>query len=183
MDGPFWVDLRAPHMSVDPASVTLTTTSKAILPVANLPVLGGNYFSYLGKAVRMRIWGQMTAVATPGNLTVQLYWGTGADANGTVVATSAATALTAGTTLSWEVDLLIRCRALGVSGSLIGHGMVNANVGLIASTLQPVMIPASAAAAVTVDLTQNYVLSPQMIASGSAGSAVVVHDFTYEALN
>ncbi|MBA0085175.1 MAG: hypothetical protein HRJ53_09275 [Acidobacteria bacterium Pan2503] len=131
----------------------------------------------------MRIWGQMTAVATPGNITALLYWGTGADANGTILGTTAATALTAGTALSWELDLLIRCRTLGSGGALITHGMLNANVSLIASTLQPVMIPASSAAAVTVDLTANNVMSPQMIASGSAGSAVIVHDYTYEALN
>ena len=183
MDGPFWVDLRAPHMSADTASVTLLTTSTAIIPTANFPVLGSNYFGFVGKIVRMRVWGQMTAAATPGNLTCQLYWGTNANANGTVIVASAATALTAGTSLSWELDLTCRCRAIGATGQLIGHGMFNSNVSLVASTLQPVMLPASAAVAVTVDLTQNYVLSPQFIASGTAGSTVIVHEFTFEALN
>jgi hypothetical protein len=183
MDGPFWVDLRAPHMSADAASVTLLTTAVAVVPTANLPVLGSNYFGFIGKAVRIRLWGQMTAVATPGNLTGSLYWGNGASANGTVVQSFAATALTAGTALSWEWDILVRCRTLGASGALIAHGMFNANVALIGSTLQPVMMPASSAAATTVDLTANNVLSPQLAASGSAGSAVIVHELTWEALN
>ena len=183
MDGPFWVDLRAPHMNADNASVTILTTSTPIMATGLFPVLGSNYFGFVGKIVRMRLYGQMTAAATPGNLTVQLYWGTNAAANGTIVGTTAATALTAGTALSWELDLLVRCRAIGTSGSLITHGMFNANVALVASTLQPVMIPASAAAPVTVDLTAANVLSPQFIASGTAGSAVIVHDFTFEALN
>ena len=184
MDGPFWVDLRAPHMSADAASVTLSTTALAMLPVANLPALGSNYFAYVGKAVRMRIWGQITTGATPGNLTVNLYWGTGAAANGTVIVTSAATALTASqTNLSWELDLFVRCRALGATGSLIGHGMRNANVAVISATLQPVMLPASAAAPVTVDLTQNYVLSPQILRSGSTAESIIVHEFIYEAMN
>ena len=183
MDGPFWVDLRSPHISADAASVTILTTATAILPVANLPVLGSNYFGFVGKAVRMRVRGQMTAAATPGNITVTLYWGTGANANGTIVVTSAATALTAGTSLSWELDLFVRCRALGSSGSLMAHGMFNANVALVASTLQPVMLPASAASATTVDLTQNFVLSPNFAASGTAGSTVIIHEFTFEALN
>ena len=184
MDGPFWVDLRAPHINADVASVTLATTYKAALPVANLPVLGSNYFGYVGKCVRLRVWGQITTGATPGNIQAGVYWGTGADANGTIIVQSAATALTASqTNLSWELDLLIRCRALGVSGSLIGHGMLNANVAVVASTLQPVMLPASAAAAVTVDLTQNFVLSPQILRSGSTAESLIVHDFTYEALN
>jgi|SRR5215831_9156283 len=186
MDGPFWVDLRAPHMAADAASVTLTTTAKAILPVANLPVLGSNYFGFIGKAVRMRIWGHMTAVATPGNLGLNVYWGTGADANGTAIGTytgASTSALTAGTTLTWEWDIFIRCRTLGASGSLICHGMLNANPALIASSLQPIIHPLSAAAGVTVDLTANNVISPQMIATGSAGTAVIVHEFTFEALN
>ena len=183
MDGPFWVDLRAPHMAADAASVTILTTATALLPIANFPVLGSNYFGFVGKCVRMRVWGQMTAAATPGNLTVTLYWGTGASANGTLLATSAATALTAGTALSWELDLLIRCRAIGATGSLIVHGMFNSNVALVASTLQPVMIPASAASATTCDLTANNVLSPQFSASGTAGSTVIPHEFTFEALN
>jgi hypothetical protein len=184
MDGPFWVDLRAPHISADVASVTLAATYKAMVPVANLPPLGSNYFSYVGKAVRIRLYGRITTGATPGNMQIGMLWGTGADANGTTIMQSAATALTATqTSLTWECDMLIRCRALGVTGALIGHGMFNANVAVVASTLQPVMLPASAPAAVTVDLTQNFVLSPQFLRSGSTAESIQVHEFTYEALN
>jgi hypothetical protein len=184
MDGPFWVDLRAPHISADVASVTLLGTALALVPVANLPALGSNYFSYVGKAVRIRMYGRISTGATPGNLTVALYWGNGTAANGTIIMQTAATALSATqTNLTWECDMLIRCRALGVTGALIGHGMFNANVGVIASTLQPVMMPASAPAQVTVDLTQNFVLSPQALRSGSTAESMQVHEFTYEALN
>lgn len=184
MDGPFWVDLRAPHLSTDPASVTLTTTALALLPSANLPVLGSNYFNYVGKVVRMRMFGRISTGATPGNMTAVLYWGTNAAANGTILAQTAAVALTASqTNLTWEWDMLVRCRALGVSGSLMAVGMFNANVGVLASTLQPVMMPASAPAAVTVDLTQNFFLSPQFLRSGSTAESIQVHEFIYEALN
>jgi hypothetical protein len=184
MDGPFWVDLRAPHISADVASVTLAATYKAMVPIANLPVLGSNYFSYVGKAVRIRTYGRLTTGATPGNMQIGLLWGTGADANGTTIAQSAATALTATqSNLTWECDMVVRCRALGVTGSLIAHGMFNANVAILASTLQPVMIPASAPAAVTVDLTQNFVLSPQFLRSGSTAEALQVHELTFESLN
>ena len=184
MDGPFWVDLRAPFMATDAAAVTLSTTALALLPTANLPVLGANYFSYVGKAVRMKLYGRITTGATPGNMTAVLYWGTNAAANGTILVQTAATALTPSqTNLTWEWDMLIRCRALGSSGSLIAFGMFNANVGVLASTLQPVMLPASAPAAVTVDLTQNFVLSPQFLRSGSTAEAMTVHDFLFEALN
>jgi hypothetical protein len=173
-------------MSADNASVTLLTTNVAILGNEKLPVLGSSYFGYVGKAVRMRIWGQITAVATPGNLGLAVYWGNNTAANGTSIGSytaAAGSALTAGTALTWEWDIFIRCRALGASGSLLCHGMFNANPALVAASLQPIIFPLSAAAPVTVDLTVANFLSPQMSASGSAGSAVVVHEFLFEALN
>ena len=184
MDGPFYVDTRAPHLSADVAAVTLSTTDKALIPVANLPILGSNYFSFIGKLVRLRMFGRITTGATPGNGTVDVYWGSGADANGTIICSSAAVALTASqTNLTWELELFIRCRAMGASGSLFGLGMFNANVGVLASTLQPVMIPASAPAAVTVDLTAANVISPQFKRSGSTAETMQVHDFMFEAMN
>jgi hypothetical protein len=115
---------------------------------------------------------------------VGLLWGNGTDANGTTIMQSGTVALTASqTNLTWELDMLVRCRALGASGALIGHGMFNANVGVLASTLQPVMIPASAPAQTTVDLTANNVLSPQFLRSGSTAETLQVHEFLFEALN
>ena len=184
MDGPFWVDLRAPHIASDVAAVTLSTTAKAIVPVANLPILGSNYFSFIGKVVRMRLFGRMTTGATPGNMTASLYWGNGTDANGTAIQSTPATALVASqTSITWEWDMLVRCRQIGVSGSLFAFGMFNANVAIVASTNQPIMMPGSVPAPVTVDLTQNFVLSTQFLRSGSTAETIQVHEFIYEALN
>jgi hypothetical protein len=184
MDGQFYVDTRAPHISADVAAVTLTGTNKALLPIANLPILGSNYFSYIGKAVRMKLFGRMTTGATPGNGTFNMYWGSGVDATGTIIGSSAAFALTASqTSLSWNLELVVRCRALGATGSLLVMGLFSANVAVVASTLQPVMIPASIPAPVTVDLTVANVLSPQFLRSGSTVETMQVHDFIFEALN
>jgi len=184
MDGPFWVDLRAPHMNADVASVTLATTAKAMVPVANLPPLGANYFSYVGKAVRLTMQGRITTVATPGNMTFALYWGNGTDANGTIIAASSTVALIANqTAMTWRLEMMIRCRALGATGSLIALGMFSANPAVIASTAQPVMIPASTPAAQTVDLTANNFLSPQFSRSGSTAETIQVHEFAFEAMN
>jgi hypothetical protein len=184
MDGPFWVDLRAPHMNADAGSVTLAATAKAMVPIANLPVLGANYFAYVGKAVRLTLQGRLTTGATPGNMTCSLYWGNGTDANGTIVAASATVALIASqSNMTWRLEMMVRCRSLGATGSLIATGMFSANPAIIASTNQPVMIPASTAAAQTVDLTANNVLSPQFARSGSTAEALQVHEFAFEALN
>lgn len=185
MDGPFYVDSRAPFISADVAAVTLAATAKALIPAANIPVLGSNYFSYVGKAMRIRLFGRMTTAATPGNGQFSLYYGSGADANGVVVAQSAAFALTASqTNLSWMAEIIVRCRAMGAAGGLFATGKFEANVGVVASTLQPVMIPASApAVSASVDLTASLLLSPQFSRSGSTAETMQVHDVSYEALN
>jgi len=184
MDGPWYVDTRAPHISADVAAVTLSTTDLALVPVANLPVLGSNYFSYVGKACRITMFGRITTGTTPGNGTFDIYWGTGAAANGSIIGSSAAFALTASqTNLSWMLSLIIRCRALGATGSLLVTGDAQFNNAVVAASLQPLLVPASAPAAVTVDLTAANVISPQFKRSGSTAETMQVHDFLFESLN
>jgi len=183
-DGLYYVDSRQPFISADVAAVTMAATAKALIPAANIPVLGGNYFSFIGKAMRIRLFGRMTVAASPGNLTMQLMYGTGADANGVVLAASAATAITASqTNISWQCEYVVRCRSMGATGTLFCTGSCIANPAIIASTAQPMMIPASApAASAACDLTASLLLSPQVIQSGTAGT-IQVHDVLYEALN
>jgi ABC-type transport system involved in cytochrome c biogenesis permease subunit len=184
MDGPFYVDTRAPHISADVASVTLAAANKAIIPAANIPVLGSNYFSYVGKALRIKLFGRLTTAATPGNGQWNIYWGTGADANGTVIGSSAALALTANqANMSWFLEIVVRCRAMGVTGALLVTGEWAANVAVLSSSLQPALIPASVPAPVTVDLTASNIISPQFLRSGSTAETMQVHDVLYEALN
>lgn len=184
MDGQFYVDSRAPHLAADVAAVTLAVTDSALVPFANIPVLGSNYFSYIGKAVRISLFGRITTGATPGNGTFDIYWGNGTNANGTLLASSAAFALTASqTNLSWWCQIVARCRAQGSSGSLIVTGLTSFNNAVVATSLQPVLIPASAPAATTCDLTQANVISVQFKRSGSTAETMQVHEVLYEALN
>ena len=94
-----------------------------------------------------------------------------------------AAASTPGTERRPSRILFVRCRAIGSSGSLFAWGQMDFNNAVVASTLQPLMIPASAPAAVTVDLTAANVLSPQFKRSGSTAETLQVHDLTYEAMN
>lgn len=184
-DGLFYVDSRAPFIGGDVAAVTLATTAKALIPIANIPILGGNYFNFIGKAVRIRLFGRMTTVLTPGNGQFSLYYGSGADAVGTVIAQTAAVALTASqTNMSWQAEMIVRCRTLGNAGTLFCTGEFRANVAVLASSLQPILIPATApAASASVDLTSSQILSPQFSRSGSTAETMQVHDVSYEALN
>lgn len=185
MDGPFYNDLRTPFITGDIAAVTLAATAKAIYPPSNFPVLGGQYFSFIGKKLRIRMFGRMTTGATPGNGSWDIYYGTGADANGVVLASSAALALSASqTNLSWWLEVFVHCRSIGNAGTLFVTGKWGANPAVLASTLQPAMIPASApAVSGPCDLTAALIISPQFKRSGSTAETMQVHDLDVVAYN
>jgi hypothetical protein len=181
-DGNFYVDSRGPFIVADSAALTLSTSNQALLPLGNLPVLGSNYW-WAGKLVRIRMFGRITSGSTPGTVTFSLWWGSGAGANGTSLVSSAAITLVASQTcMSFEMELYVRCRAIGGSGvgSLLATGKIMFNSAVVATNLQ--MIPASAPAAVAVDLTAANVLSPQVLSSTTTDS-ITIHEFSFEAMN
>lgn len=183
MDGPFYRDLRAPFIITDVAAVTLAATNKALYPVGNVPAMGKDYW-WAGKKIALRAFGRITTVLTPGNLTLALLYGTGADANGvSVVASAAQTLLASQTNLSWEVELKVHCRSIGSAGTLFATGRAFFNTSVIAAG--DFLLPASAAAAsAAVDLTvASNILSLQVLRSGSTAETMQVHDLEIEALN
>lgn len=182
MDGAFYLDTRSPFCAANIGGVTLANTDKALYPVANFPALGANYFGFLGKKIRIKLFGQMTTAATPGNGAFDVYWGSGADANGTIIGTGTAVALTANqTNMSWVAEFDITCRAFGSSGALLCTGAATFNEAVLASHI---LIPATAPAQVTVDLTSaTNIVSVQYKRSGSTAETMQVVDMSVIALN
>lgn len=184
-DGIYYNDLRTPFMASDLATVTLATTAKALYTASAFPVLGGGYFSSVGKKLRIRLFGKITTVLTPGNGSFNVYYGSGADATGVILMTGAPVALTASqTNLSWEASIYVRCVTTGSTGTLYCTGKAHFNVGVIASTLQPIMLPASAAAVSgACDLTAANIISVQYLRSGSTAETITVQDMEVVAFN
>lgn len=184
-DGLLYNDLREPCIGADQAAVTLAATNKALYTASAFPSLGGQYFSRIGKKVRIRVFGKITTAATPGNLTLGLLYGTGADANGVVLASSAAIALIASqTNISWQAEFYVHCRSLGSAGTLFVDGSAKFGPAVIASTAQPILIPASAAVVSgACDLTSALILSVQALRSGSTAETMTVQDLEVIALN
>lgn len=183
MDGNFYNDLRAPFTTSDVTSVTLAATNKALYPVAVVPAMGKDYW-WAGKKVRLEVFGRITTAATPGNLTLALFYGTGADANGVSLAASAAQTLVASqTNISWRAELIVHCRTTGSAGALFCTGMAQFGTAVIAAG--SFLLPASApAASASVDLTvASNILSLQALRSGSTAETMQVHDITLTALN
>lgn len=183
MDGNFYSDLRAPFITSDVAAVTLAATNKALYPIANVPAMGKDYW-WVGKKVRIEAFGRITTAVTPGNLTLALFYGTGADANGVSLAASAAQTLIASqTNISWRCRLTIHCRSTGSAGTLFCTGEAQFGAAVIAAS--GFLIPATApAVSASVDLTvASNVLSLQALRSGSTAETMQIHELSVIAMN
>jgi len=95
-DGLFYNDLREPFVVTAPGAVTLTSTAKALYTPSQFPVLGGQYWSRVGKKLKICLRGIITTAATPGNGSFNVYYGNGTDPNGTLLMTGTAVALNRG---------------------------------------------------------------------------------------
>ena len=184
-DGLFYNDLREPFISSDLAAITPLATAVALYTPSSFPVLGGQYFARPGKALRVRLFGRCTSVLTPGNVSFAIYYGTGASANGVLLASSGAVAWSASqTNMSFMVEVDVTCRTTGSTGSLFCTGFAKFNVAAVASTLQPLLIPATApVVSAACDLTAALIISVQMIRSGSTAETAQVHQMQVIALN
>lgn len=184
-DGLFYQDTREPFIGADIPAVTLAATAKALYPTSNFPVLGGQYFSRIGKGLRIRMFGRMTTGATPGNGSFTVFYGSGADNTGVAIVTGTPVALVAnGTNLSWEAEFKVHARSLGNTGTLFCTGRANFNVGLLLSTAAPMLIPASApVVSGACDLTAANIISVQFLRSGSTAETMQVHDLEVVAIN
>ena len=182
MDGAFYLDTREPFIGADIAAVTLAATNKALYPASNFPVLGGQYFARIGKAVKIVLFGRITTVLTPGNITFGVYYGNGADATGVLLGSTTAQALTASqTNLSWRAEIDVHCRSIGSAGALFCTGMVKFNEAVVAPML---MLPASApVVSGACDLTAANIISVQAARSGSTAETMQVHDIKVVAMN
>lgn len=183
MDSPFYIDTREPVIIVPPAAVTLSTTDKALYTVAAFPSTLNQYFVRPGKKFRIRLFGQITTAATPGNGTFSIYYGTGADANGVILVASAANTLIASqTNASWQLDITITCRSQGATGTLFCDGSFDFTPSVVASGGG--LIPASApVVSAAVDLSAGLIISVQFKRSGSTAETMQVLDGEWQALN
>lgn len=185
-------DTLPPFALANVASVTLSTTDKALYAASAgvHPVFpNGWYNAYAGKRVRIRAIMQITTGTTPGNGTFDIYWGSGADANGTILASTAAVTWAASqTNRTCIIDIIASVRATGpttTSGSIIVTGWVSYDLALVtAANGNNVNIPASAPAAVaSLDLTGANIISIQLKRSGSTAETAQIVDWQFDSLN
>ena len=181
-DGLFYNDLREPFISTDLAAISPLSTAVALYTASSFPVLGGQYFARPGKALRIYLFGRCTSAATPGNVSFAVYYGTGASANGVLLASSGAVAWTASqANMSFFVEVDVTCRTTGSAGTLFCTGFAKFNEAAVAAGM---LIPATApVVSGACDLTAANIISVQMLRSGSTAETAQIHQMQVEARN
>lgn len=184
-DGLFYNDLREPFIAADQTAISPLSTAVAMYTPSAFPVLGGQYFSRPGKALKVQLFFRMTSAATPGNVSWAVYYGTGASANGVLLASSLPKAWLANQTNgSCYLETVVTCRTTGSAGTLFCTGFVMPHVAHVVSTLQPVLIPDTApVVSAACDLTAALIISVQMLRSGSTAETAQIHQMQVTALN
>ena len=166
------------------------TTAKTVIPATSLYTFAPNYFEE-GKILRVTATGGISnIVTTPGTITFQIMLGT------IVVWTSGAIQLNAvaHTTLPFVLDVLLTCRAIGVttSANFMGMGYVNGIMfTLTAAQVDAVNTPGEFPVPATLpavgtgfDSTIANILDFWVgFSISAAGNGVQVQQYAVEALN
>ncbi len=167
---------------VDGTALSNTTTATSILPAAAKFTLPANYMS-IGKVLRVTAKGRISnVVTTPGNLTFEVRFGNTAVFSGGAIAIST----TAHTNVTFIMDAMMTCRAIGASANLMGIGQfqteaLGATANIAVTSSLPVSAPAvgsnfDSTAAQVVDLFATWSVA-------SASNSIQVHEYTLESLN
>lgn len=94
-------------------------SANSILPAAAKYTLPQNYF-YIGKMIRINAWGRISSViTTPGTARFDVRFGSTVVFDGLAILLDT---VAAHTTMPWELDIVLTCRAIGATGNLFGQG-------------------------------------------------------------
>lgn len=168
---------------VDGVPLSNTVTPTSIIPAAAKFTLPANFFA-IGKALRVTAMGRVSnIVTTPGNLTLDVRFGSTVVFNGGAVALNA----TAKTNVTFKLVAYLTCRAIGAAANLMGIGefasesVTGAAAGVAAQASLPASAPAvgsnfDSTASQAVDLFATFSIA-------NAGNALTLHEYLLEALN
>jgi hypothetical protein len=187
-------ETRDPYLtSGDFTAVSPITTSISLIPILRVPATSlsfpAGYWLKPGRRWWIRMIGRMTTAATPGNVTLEIrhQTGTPTDAGGTILATSAAVAAGANkTNITWYAEFVVESRGdastfVPTATPLFAFIPEPSSVILPAAN-NPLVLPATAPAAVNVDATLAGTIHVDMKRSGSTAETVLVHDLAVNAM-
>lgn len=172
--------------TADGTQILNSTTQASIIPAAAKFTLPANHFNMVGKRIRMAASGRISnVVTTPGTLLFQVLFGATAVFNNGAAAF--ALNIVAKTDVSWWMELMMTCRAIGTAANLFGQlnftseSVVGAPAGAASSAMIPLSAPAvgsnfDSTLAQVVDLQAKFSVA-------TATTALTLHQYTLESLN
>lgn len=169
----YW-DCPEPLFAPAAAAVTLTTTDKLLIPSFWTTLWSNGLVGKRGKTLYWTYTGSITTVLTPGNIGIELYWGT-ADAGGTLLASSAALALVASqTTIPYRIEAYANnVGDPGTAMAVEAFAVCKFGTAVIASPNDHFLVPASAPATVNIDATAASGFNVQVKRSGSTVETII----------
>ena len=165
---------------IDGTALANSTTATSILPGA------AKFTLAIGRALRITARGRISnIVTTPGNLTLDVRFGSVVVFNGGAIALNT----TAKTNVTWSMTVDLVCRAIGAStsanmmgiGTLVSESLSGATANFDSTTNLPVSAPAvgtgfDSTAAQVVDLFATFSVA-------NAGNSIQLHNYILESLN
>lgn len=169
------------NSQVDGATLNTFTTAVSILPPAARLTLPSNFFSVIGKALKVRAQGRISTF-TSGTLTFAINFGT--IATPIIVFTSQALTMVASqTNLTFDLEVELAARAIGsgTTANMMGIGRLMCAAATAALTLLPASAPAvgtgfDSTITNVVDLFAGWSVS-------NAANSITVHSYSVESLN
>lgn len=150
MDGSYVGIRRSSILTADETAITLATTMKALwLPAKTLIPAG---FWAPSKIWTVEAWGKATTDGTAGNYVFEVGLGAG-DAPAALVTGATVAGTVSQTNVAWKAKISAECRTYGTAGILRLRGEMRPVVALLASTLQPYLMPNVTEADITFDFT------------------------------
>ncbi len=159
----------------DGSALTNTTTPTSIISAARKITLpAATYFDRVGASLRIRASGRIsTAASSPGTLQFLVKFGSTTVFDGGASPTLA----TSASNLTWHLDILLTCRAIGSSATVLGSGVLH--TAALSATVPIMLLPVSSPAAgtsfdgtvsQTVDLFAAW-------STASASNSITCHQF------
>lgn len=167
----------------DGSALANTVSATSIIPTQAKLTLPNQFFS-IGKALRITANGRISTTTGPPTITFDVRFGSTVVFNG-----GATTTVASVTNKSWELIIVLTCRAIGsgtaanlmgigkfTSAAVVGSSGGNANTGMLPDNTPAVGSGFDSTSAQAVDLFGTW-------SAASASNTLTLHEYLVEALN
>jgi hypothetical protein len=183
-----WVETLV-SAQVAGAAIVSSAAIATLLPTHALYTFPANYF-YIGKVLRVRAKGIISATVSGPNLTLAFGFGSTPSSLVTQLPGGANPLVARATTnVSWDLEMLLTCRSIGsgTGGTMIGGGELTSEacLGSIASVSTTMQLPLTAPVVGTgfdTTLTQIANLCATW-GTSSASNSITLYQYSLEAMN